>query len=77
MNPIIKDFEQKISEASTIIQKEEIATHLHRYLATLPQVEQHQYAQNLKASIHRKMVAIDKLIESYEIMKEDLLVQAV
>ena len=71
MNHIITAFQIKIRQASTLSEQQQIASELQDYVATLPEDEQKIYAQDLKTSIRRKMEVVDKLVESYELLKED------
>ena len=73
MNLIIKDFQNKIRQSATKTEQQKVASELHDYIATLPENDQKRYFQELKMSISRKMEVIDKLVESYELLKEDSL----
>jgi hypothetical protein len=72
-NPIIKSYQKQISEATSQEEKLSIASRLHEYVRTLSAEEREEYRVSTLASIRSKTEVMDKLIASYEAMKEDAL----
>ena len=73
INPFIKSYQKRISEAISQEEKLAIASRLHECVRTLSEEEREEYRISTLASIRSKTEVIDKLIAAYEAMKEDAL----
>ncbi|MFN4145489.1 MAG: hypothetical protein ACK4GN_06675 [Runella sp.] len=73
MNPVIKDFYNKIRSMEDSIQQEILINELKEYVSSLSTEEQELYRQNAIASIESKLEIMDKLVTAYEAMKNDYL----
>ena len=71
---LIKQYQQKIREAVSQEQKEQIASNLHAYIGTLPIHEQEEYKLGVLSVIESKFEVMDKLIAAYEAIRKDDLV---
>ena len=71
---LIKQYQQKIREAASQEQKEQIASNLHAYIATLLIQEQEEYKLGVLSVIESKFEVMDKLIAAYEAIRKDDLV---
>ena len=73
---LIKKYQQAIKEATSQEEKQNIASKLHSYIATLPISEQEAYKSSVITTIESKFEVMDKLLAAYEAIKKDDLVLA-
>jgi molecular chaperone GrpE (heat shock protein) len=70
-NFVIKQYQDKISQANSKEDKLQIASQLHDYVRTLSETEREAYKTSVKSAISSKMEVMDKLLAAYEAMKKD------
>lgn len=73
MNARIKEFEKSIKNAKSDNEKEKIRIDLKAYVATFSEDEYTVYRKEAIESIERTMGEMDKLLEAYELMKNNML----
>lgn len=69
----IKEFEKKIKEANLISEKEFIRSEMKTYVYSLSDEEYQIYRKNALAEMNKEAQVIDKLLEAYELMKNNML----
>jgi transcription elongation GreA/GreB family factor len=73
MNAKVREFEKSIKNAQSDFEKETIRKELKAYVATFSDEEYGVYRKEALASIERTMAEMDKLLEAYELMKNNML----
>ncbi len=73
MKKIIKDFEKKIKEATTSLEKESIRTELKNYVYGLSDEDYQIYRKDALTEMKSDAEVIEKLLETYDLMKNNML----